>query len=62
VKNPDLMAERNRELAEIAQRSVGDFTAYKDLAGLNTYINNLAATRPDLCSVSTFGTASKAAA
>src|ERR1043166_7172879 len=55
VKNADLMAERNRELAEIAQRSASDFTAYKDLAGLIAYINNLAATRPDICSVSTFG-------
>ena len=56
VRNPDLMATRMRELSEIAQRSPGDFTAYKDLAGLNAYINNLAATRPDLCSVSSFGT------
>ena len=56
VKNPDLMATRAREIAEINQRSAGDFTAYKDLNGLIAYINNLATTRPDICSVSSFGT------
>ncbi|MBI5762960.1 MAG: hypothetical protein HZA51_05480 [Planctomycetes bacterium] len=56
VKNADLFAENLREQAELAVRSPGDFTAYKDFAGIEAYINNLATTRPDLCTVSTYGT------
>ncbi len=56
IKNADLMAERNRELAELAVRNAGDFTSYKDLAGIVAYINGLAAVRPDLCTVINYGT------
>lgn len=56
VKIEDLFADRQREIAETQVRSPGDFLAYKNLADITAFINNLATTRPDLCQVSQFGT------
>ena len=50
----DLLAAYQAEQGAVPH-GPGDFTAYKDLPAIVAYINNLATTRPDLCSVSSIG-------
>ncbi len=59
VENPDLFASHAAFMADVAarraKRGAGDFENYKTFDEIVAFINNLAATRPDLCSVFSIG-------